>query len=80
MRVVKIEFDESEELDAVTVRMSAAEAAFIAKFTGKQNGISAEEIMRGGSEASRHLYEGMTGGIFNRLYEAGVDEWIEGQS
>lgn len=79
MRVVKIEFDEAEELDAVTVRMSAAEAAFVATFTGKQNRASAEEIMRGGSEASSHLYEGMTGGIFNRLYDGGVGEWVDSQ-
>ena len=77
MRVVSIEFDDAEELAFVTARLSAAEAAFIAKFTGKQTGEAAEEIMPGGGgEASSHLYQGMTGGVFNRLYADGVDGWI----
>lgn len=80
MRVVRIDFDESEELEAVTVRLTAAEAAYIATFTGKQTGESAEAVMVGGSEASSHLYHGMTGGVFNRLYDDGVREWVDGQS
>lgn len=77
MRVVSIEFDDAENLSAVTARLSAAEAAFIATFTGKQTGETAEAIMPGGGEASTHLYNGMAGGVFNRLYDAGVVEWIE---
>lgn len=80
MRVVKIEFDESEDIETITVALTVAEAAFIATFTGNQSGETAEAVMRGGSEASSHLYEGMTGGVFNRWYDAGVTEWVEGQA
>lgn len=79
MRVVSIEFDEGEELAFVTARLSAAEAAFVATFAGKQTGETAEAIMPGGSEASSHLYNGFVGGVFNRLYDAGVTDWIENQ-
>jgi hypothetical protein len=79
MRVVSIEFDDAEDLGFVTARLSAAEAAFIATFTGKQTGETAEAIMPGGAEASSHLYSGFTGGVFNRLYESGVSEWVEDQ-
>lgn len=77
MRVVSIEFDRAEELEAVTVRLTAAEAAFITKFVALQTGEQDEAVMPGGSEASSHLYEGMTTSVFNRYHENGVDGWIE---
>jgi hypothetical protein len=73
--IKSMEFDENDELEFVTVRMSAEEAAFIAKFTGRQTGETAEKIMSGGAPASSHLYEAMTGLVFNRLYDGGVDDW-----
>lgn len=78
MRVVRIDFDEAEELEAVTVRLSAAEAAYIATFTGKHTAPGA--VIPGGEVANHTLYEGMAGGIFNRLYDGGVSEWVDGQS
>lgn len=77
MAVIKsIEFNDEEELEYVTVRMSAEEAAFIAIFTGKKNGTDPEATMRGGGPASSHLHSAMAGGVFNRLYEDGVEEWL----
>lgn len=73
--IKSIEFDNNGELEFVTVRMSAEEAAFIAKFTGRQSGETAEEVMTGGAPASSHLYDTMAGEVFNRLYDGGVDEW-----
>lgn len=80
MAVIKaIEFDDSEQLESVTVKLTAAEAAFIALFTGKQTGEEDEDVMPGGSEVSSHLYEAFTKGTFNMLYDSGVSGWLADQ-
>ena len=73
--IKSIEFDDDDELEFVTVRMSAEEAAFIAKFTGRQSDATAEEVMSGGRPACNHLYAALVGKVFNRLYDGGVDDW-----
>lgn len=74
-QVKSIELDDDENIEFVTVRMSAEEAALIAIFTGKQNVPSVEAIMRGGGPANSHLYEAFTVSVFNRWYDGGVQEW-----
>ncbi len=77
MAVIKsIEFDDAEELESVTVKLTAKEAAFIAIFAGRQNGETANQLMPGGDEASSHLYQAFVGGVFNRLYDDGVNDWL----
>lgn len=78
-QIKMVELDDDEDIGFVTVRLTAAEAAFIAKFTGRQTGETANEVMPGGDEASRGLYGAMTGGVFNRWYDSGVDEWVSEQ-
>lgn len=73
--IKSIELDDEENVEFVTVRLAAEEAAYIASFTGKQTGETAEAIMPGGAPANSHLYEAMTGGVFNRWYDGGVEEW-----
>lgn len=79
-QVKSVELDDNEDIEFVTVKLTTAEAAYIATFTGRQTGETAEQIMTGGAEASRHLYEAMTGGIFNRWYDGGVGEWVADRS
>jgi len=76
-QIKSIELDDNENIEFVTVKLSAEEAAFIAFFTGKQTGDTANEVMRGGAPASSHLYEAFTGGVFNKWYDDGVKEWLE---
>lgn len=74
-KVKKIEFDDDGELEFVTVRMAAEEAAFIVKFTGRLSGETSEEVMTRGGPANHGLYSCLTGEVFNRLYDDGVDDW-----
>lgn len=78
-QIKSVELDSDEEIEFVTVRLTVAEAAFIAKFTGRQNGITANEVMPGGDQASANLYGAMVGGVFNRWYDGGVEEWVPDQ-
>ena len=71
-----IEMDDEGQPEWITVRLSNEEAAFIAKFTGKQSEDSANEVMKGGAVANRMLFETFTGEVFNRYCDGGVDEWI----
>jgi hypothetical protein len=71
-----IELDENEDPSFVTVRMSIQEAAFITTVMGKQSGESADELMPGGGEASRSLWNAFTGGLFNRWYDGGFSEYL----
>lgn len=71
-----IEMDDDGQPEWVTIRLSNEEAAFIAKFTGKQSGDTANEVMKGGAVANRALFETFTGEVFNRYFDGGVDEWI----
>ena len=79
--IKSIKLDDDESIEFVTVKLTVAEAAFIAAFTGKQTGDTANEIMsNGGAEASSGLYEAFTGGVFNRWYDGGVNEWYRDHS
>lgn len=73
--IKSMEFSDGGELEFVTARMTAEEAAFIAFFTGQDS--DPEAVMRGGAPASSHLYAAFAGDLFNRLYPNGVEEWHE---
>jgi hypothetical protein len=80
-QVKAIELDDDESVEFITVKLTVAEAAFIAAFTGKQTGETANEVMsKGGAEASSGLYDAFTGGVFNRWYDGGVNEWYHDHS
>lgn len=79
MRVARVDFDENEDPTRVHAILSTAEAALVAKLVGKLSHTEAEELMRGGGEVSSSLYEGMTGAFFNRYYDGGVAEYVEGR-
>ncbi|MFG2970892.1 hypothetical protein ACGFZS_47250 [Streptomyces sp. NPDC048288] len=73
MKIRRIDLDDDEAPETVTVELSHDEAVFLALFLGKQNGIEEEEVMRGGSVLGAGIYGALTGGVFNRFYEDGVD-------
>ena len=64
------------QLDTVTVQMTAEEAAFMAKVTGKMNDPMAQEAFGIPTQAHSEIYDLLAGEVFNRLYDDGVDEWI----
>lgn len=78
-QIKSIELDDSEDVEFVTVKLTVAEAAFIAVFTGRQTGESANQLMADGAAASSALHEAFTGGVFNRWYDGGHREWLADQ-
>jgi hypothetical protein len=61
----------------IVVEMTVAEAAFIAKFTGKQNVHMANAVMPDGHEQSSEIYDCLVGEFFNRYWDEGVDGAIK---
>ena len=73
MKVKRIDLDDDEVPASVTVELTHDEAVYLAVLTGKQNAVSAEEVLRGGAVHNGAVYECLSGGLFNRFYEDGVD-------
>lgn len=67
---------EDRQLDTVTVQMTAEEAAFIAKVVGKMNDPMAHAALGISTQAHSEIYDALSGEVFNRLYDDGVDGWI----
>lgn len=77
MALVKsIEFNDLGEPEAVTMRLTADEAAFIARVTGKQSHDAAEEVFHGGGVVSSTLYDATTAFVFEPYWEGGVDDYV----
>lgn len=74
MKVKRIDLDDEEVPETVTVELTHDEAVFLALFLGKQKGAEEEAVMRGGSRLGGEIYEGLTGGVFNRFYDDGVND------
>lgn len=73
MQVKQINLDDDGQPETVLVRVTRAEAAYLALLTGKQNGLTSEEVMPGGADLNSEIYESLTGDFFNRYYEDGVN-------
>ncbi|MGX1129876.1 uncharacterized protein (AIM24 family) [Streptomyces glaucescens] len=73
MKVKRIDLDDEEMPESVTVELTHDEAVYLAVMLGKQNGAEAEQVMRGGGKLGGAIYDGLTGSLFNRFYEDGVD-------
>ena len=73
MKIKRIDLDDDEAPESVLVELTHDEAVFLALFLGKQNGEQDEAVMPGGSLLGSSIYGALTGGVFNRFYEDGVD-------
>lgn len=78
MRVKQINLDDDGQPEAIIVRLTCDEAAYLARLTGKQNWTTSEEIMPGGGAHNTEVYDTLTGEFFNRYYEDGVDDAVRG--
>lgn len=75
MLIKRIDLDDAgESPEFVHVRLTVGEALYLAALTGKQNGVSSEDVMTGGAGFNTTVYHGLTGGVFNRFYDGGVAE------
>ncbi|MCX5584295.1 hypothetical protein [Streptomyces erythrochromogenes] len=73
MKVKRIDLDDDEMPERVLVELSHDEATYLATLLGKQNHNDGEAVLQGGAALGGAVYDGLTGGIFNRFYEDGVD-------
>lgn len=74
MQVKQINLNDDEMPEAVLVRMTHDEAVYLTLLIGKQNGAAMEQVMPGGAVLGGAVYEALTGGLFNRFYEDGVND------
>lgn len=74
MKVRSVTFlDDGEAPETVTVEMTAREAAFLARLTGRLSHSAAEEIAPGYAADSGRIF-GALASLFNRFYDDGHDE------
>jgi hypothetical protein len=76
MKLRRIELDDNELPSRATFDVTADEALYLAVLLGKMSGTQAEELLTGGGELSADLYECLTGSLFNRFYEDGVNDAV----
>lgn len=75
MKIKSIEMDKKGLLpQAVTVRMTAREAALIVRMVGKTSHSQRDQIQSDGGSAGSCIYDTLAGDLFNRFYDDGVDE------
>ena len=74
MKIRNIQLDDNELPETVTVEMTIGEAAFIAKVCGGLSRNTA--IEQHGPIGAHHddIYDSLTGGLFNRFWEDGIDD------
>jgi hypothetical protein len=79
MALVKsIEFRDDGSPEAVTLRLSADEAALVALLTGRQNSVQAEELLpHGGAVASSALYDATAQYVFGPFWDNGVSDYLD---
>lgn len=79
MKLHKIEFDNYPNPETIEVSMSIREAAFITEVIGKLNDPQANEIMSDGADLMFKIYYCLTGNVFNRYWEEGIDGYLKGK-
>lgn len=77
-RIISIEFDEDENPEFITVRMSVKAAIFAAAHSGRLSHTTANEVIgqKWGGEASHELYSVFNDGLANRFWDGGTPEAI----
>ena len=79
MRIRQINLDDDGLPEQVTAELTRDEALYIATLLGKQNGITANEVMGGGDAINHEVYDALAGDLFNRYWEDGVADAHRGR-
>lgn len=76
MKIRRFDLDDDEELATITVEMTVDEAALIYAFVGNTSPKQVTEVSGWSkwAEVLNEVANGLSGGIFNRWYEAGWSE------
>lgn len=73
MKIRSIQLNEDEMPESVTAVLSLREALFIGLVLGKQNDPDSNAILPEGYREGESVYNGLTGGLFNRFWENGIE-------
>lgn len=73
MKLKGMTFREDRSLDEVTVVMTADEAAVIAYLFGRMNAFAQDALLYSGSDRLDGVYDCISGDVFNRVYEDGLN-------
>lgn len=76
MKVKRIDLDDEEMPERILVELSHDEAVYLAVLLGRQSPNDREAILRGGGALGGSVCDGLTGGLFNRFYEDGVNDAV----
>lgn len=74
MRIRSIAIGDDDMPETITAELTAREAAFLAKLTGRMSHSDAEAAVPGFSAESSRVHACLVGDLFNRYYEDGVDD------
>lgn len=70
---------ERDEPATITVTMTVTEAAHLGAAIGRTNYAARDELVPGWGETGSNIYDALVGGVFNRFYDDGLPEYLNGQ-
>lgn len=76
MKVKQITLDDEEMPERVMLDCSHDEALLIAALIGKASADKLDILLPEGARVGAEIFDALTGGVFNRFYEDGVNEAI----
>lgn len=74
MKIRQINLGDDELPETIVVEMSLSEAIFVGKLVGNTNDPEAETVKPGGKDDAYEVYSALTGGVFNRFWDGGVED------
>lgn len=73
MKVKRIDLDDEEMPERVLLELTHDEAAYLTVLIGRQSSNDMNAVTLGGADLGGAIYDGLTGSLFNRFYEDGVE-------
>jgi hypothetical protein len=77
MKLLAISFNDDENPKEILVRLTIEEAGYLGRLTGTQSDNSAEAIMQGGTLLNSEVYHCLSGNVFNRYWEDGLNDYFK---
>lgn len=78
MKLINITLNDDQLPAKAVAELTIDEMIWITRVTGRQNFQTAEELVPGFGAASSEVYHCLSGGLFNRFWECGLDGAIRG--
>lgn len=76
MKIMQINLGNDELPTSLVAELSVDEAVVLAKMTGKYSSLTATQEFGDRAECTTSIYDALTGGVFNRFWDDGVDDAV----